>query len=190
MPKPRFVLKEPQCKEPTLVYLLIRFDGQKLKYSTGQKILPTLWNKKKQQAKEVISFSQHVQFNAFLKKLADAAEDSYLKLLNAGERPTIEKIKEVLDEVRFKDVEVKEEKLTLLKFIEHFIQTSNKNISTIKQYKLCLNNLIEYSKDYREVDFESIDIAFYDQFVRFLMSKNYSGNTIGARIKNIKVFMI
>ena len=38
MPQATFVLKEPTSKEETLIYLLYRFNGSKLKYSTGQKI--------------------------------------------------------------------------------------------------------------------------------------------------------
>ena len=40
MPQSRFVLKEPNSKNETLVYLLYRFNNTKLKYSTGQKIYP------------------------------------------------------------------------------------------------------------------------------------------------------
>jgi hypothetical protein len=44
MPQATFVLKEPTSKEETLIYLLFRFNGVKLKYSTGQKIKPAKWN--------------------------------------------------------------------------------------------------------------------------------------------------
>jgi integrase len=36
---------------------------------------------------------------------------------------------------------------------------------------------------------DSIDLDFYDQFVDFLIKKNYGKNTIGTLIKNVKVFM-
>jgi hypothetical protein len=38
MQEEKFVLKEPSSKEPTLIYLLFRFNKQKLKYSTSEKI--------------------------------------------------------------------------------------------------------------------------------------------------------
>jgi hypothetical protein len=40
MPQATFVLKEPTSKEDTLIYMLYRFQGSKVKYSTGQKINP------------------------------------------------------------------------------------------------------------------------------------------------------
>ena len=38
MPQATFVLKEPNSKDATLVYLLFSFNGSRLKYSTGQKL--------------------------------------------------------------------------------------------------------------------------------------------------------
>jgi hypothetical protein len=56
MPQATFVLKEPTSKDETLVYLLYRFNGAKLKYSTGQKITPKYWNPENQRAREVRAF--------------------------------------------------------------------------------------------------------------------------------------
>lgn len=38
MPSTTFVLKEPTGQEATLVYLIFRFNGSKLKYSTVKKL--------------------------------------------------------------------------------------------------------------------------------------------------------
>ena len=40
MAEAKFVLKEPKSKEFTLIYLMYSFNDQRLKYSTGQKIIP------------------------------------------------------------------------------------------------------------------------------------------------------
>jgi len=42
---PLFNLKEPQAERPTLIYLIIRYNNVKFKYSTGLFIKPELWNK-------------------------------------------------------------------------------------------------------------------------------------------------
>jgi hypothetical protein len=52
MPEATFVLKEPNGTEPNLVYLLYRFNGSKLKYSTGWKIKPKFWNPEGQRARK------------------------------------------------------------------------------------------------------------------------------------------
>ena len=53
MQEAKFVLKEPLNKEPTLIYLLYRFNKQKLKYSISEKILPKFWNFETQRAREI-----------------------------------------------------------------------------------------------------------------------------------------
>jgi hypothetical protein len=54
MPQATFVLKEPNSKELTLVYLLYRYSGSKLKYFTGWKINPKFWNPESQRATETM----------------------------------------------------------------------------------------------------------------------------------------
>ncbi len=48
MAEVKFVLKEPKSKEATLIYLLFRFNNQKVKYSITEKIEPRFWNPDKQ----------------------------------------------------------------------------------------------------------------------------------------------
>jgi hypothetical protein len=50
----RFILKQPKSKEPTLIYLLYRYNGIRFKYSTGWKILPKFWNAETQRARETL----------------------------------------------------------------------------------------------------------------------------------------
>jgi hypothetical protein len=68
MPQASFVLKEPSSTSETLVYLLYRFNGSKLKFSVGQKILPKYWNRETQKAREVRMF-KYSEFNALLNNL-------------------------------------------------------------------------------------------------------------------------
>lgn len=79
MPKATFVLKEPTSKEETLVYLLYRFNGSKLKFSTGQKINPRFWNPEPQRAREMKGFN-YAEFNQLLKNLSSIVHDEYRKL--------------------------------------------------------------------------------------------------------------
>lgn len=189
MAEARFVLKEPNSSSPTLVYMFLRFNGQKLKYSTGKKIDPKFWNEEKQLARESKAFPDHVDLNAYLKEVAATAEKYHSKLVTDGIQPTPEKIKEHLNERFFRNP-VLEKGQSLLEFIDGFIKTSNRHINTVKQYKLTQNNLIEFKTAFRfPLEFESIDAVFYEKFMRFLLNKSYSLNTIGSRIKNLKVFM-
>lgn len=190
MPEAKFVLKEPTITDPTLVYLFLRFNGQQLKYSTGQKIHPKFWNEDKQLAKETKLFVGYEDFNALIKKMGSCAEEYHRTLLSNGIKPTPELIRQHLNETFHKNTNDSKRGLTFFEFIEEFINTSNKKASTVFQYRIAFNNLKEYKEtSKKEVDFNTIDIAFYDDYMRFLLNKNYATNTIGTRIKSLKVFL-
>jgi len=52
LPKPRFNLKAPKSKSETLIFMVFRFRGQKLLYSTGFAVQPSEWNLKAQRPVE------------------------------------------------------------------------------------------------------------------------------------------
>lgn len=188
MAEASFFLKEPNAKEPTLVYLFYFFNGQRLKVSTGQKIHPKFWNNSSQTAKETRQFPGYAEFNTFLKNLASCVADTHRKLLNDKETPTAERLKAGLNNFLQK---VKRDDQDFIGFVENMLATSNKSDTTKKQYKQLISRLKdfgEYSK--KRIDFNSIDLDFYSQFTNYLTKeKNYSINTVGSTIKNIKVFM-
>jgi integrase len=188
MAEATFVLKEPTSKEPTLIYLMFRFNGQRLKYSTGLKIKFKYWNFSTQFAKETREFPGYAEFNALLKNLSSAVSNQYRKLINDSIAPTIENLRPALDEVLFRNN--KKEKKDLIGFIEELISTSSFKPNTIKQYKTALRQLKDYQSDRRKkIDFSDINLDFYNDFYKFLISRDCSVNYIGTIVKNIKVFM-
>lgn len=190
MPEAKFVLKEPKADKNTLIFMLLRFNGKILKYSTGLKIHPDFWNEDKQRVKELRKVYGHEEMNSLLKNLANEAENYFRTILIDGGEPTPDKLRDYLN-VRFhKNIVPEVEQLTFLAFVDQFIKASNKNVNTKKQYVLTFKNLLSFQETTkRKIDFDTIDLAFYDDFMRFLLTKNYGANTIGSRIKNLKVFM-
>ena len=183
-----FVLKEPKSKNNTLVYLLFRYQGQKLKYSTGQKILPKFWNPETQRVRETKKFKQYGEFNALLQKIEDKVFDSYRKLFTDGIVPTTDRLRKELN----KSLQVGElaKQNNLINFIKESIKNSTKQPNTILSYKNTLNKLIDFKSKYkRQLSFENIDLEFYEDFMRHCIEKKYAPNTIGTHIKNIKYFM-
>src|SRR5437868_15531317 len=122
MPDAKFVLKEPNSKEPSLLYLFFYFTGQQLKYSTGQKIHPKYWNSKSQSAKETRQFPEYAEFNALIKNLSNCVSNEYRRLINDGISPTPDKLKTTLNEFLKKN-EKKNEK-DFVGFIDEIIKTS------------------------------------------------------------------
>jgi integrase len=185
----KFVLKEPNSKQPTLVYMFFYFNGQQLKYSTSQKINPKFWNPITQLAKETRQFPEYPEFNSLLKNLRTSVSNIYRKLINDNITPTPEKLRLELNEFLCK-TELKNKK-DFIDFIDELINNSTKKQSTINQYIATKKRLIDY-RNYskKNILFDSIDLVFYDGFTNFLTRhKEYSINTIGQTIKNIKFFM-
>ena len=206
MPNATFVLKEPTSLVPTLIYLFFRFNNQKLKYSTSQKITPKFWNQEKQRAKETRSFPTYASVNNSLDNLSRIVKDAHNDLINSKRTPTPYKLKDALDRSLYK--EDYGQKTTFLKFVDELIINSNRKPNSIKQWKQTLNKLIEFKKvTQTEVDFDTINMEFYNKFIQYLHKKgytkvtqkkgeekiitrkNYAKNTIGGFIKSIKIFM-
>ena len=99
-----------------------------------------------------------------------------------------EKLKVGLNEVLKKG---KIEDKSFINFIREYIKSSGKKRATVQQYQLTLNRLEEFKSGYKKnIDFETIDLDFYEAFTKFLNEvKGYKLNTVGGTIKNIKVFM-
>ncbi|RYZ84130.1 MAG: site-specific integrase, partial [Proteobacteria bacterium] len=187
MPQATFVLKEPTSEEETLVYMLYRFNGAKLKYSTGQKINPKYWNPQSQRAREVRGF-KHQEFNGVLNNLQAEVNEAYRTLLNDRKAVTPDLLRVSLN-VFLQKHDTASSK-DLISFAEYIVESTDRSKGTKKQLKQAIRNLQEFkffSK--RSMHFDSIDLDFYDEFVDFLIKKNYGKNTIGTLIKNLKVFM-
>jgi integrase len=188
MPKATFVLKEPNSKDNTLVYLLFRYQNQTFKYSTGQKILPKFWSFPEQRAKETKQFKQYGEFNALLQKIEDKAFDSYRKLTTDIIVPTKDRMRKELNRKLLKGELAKQN--NFINFIDDSIKNSIKRPNTVFSYKQTFNQLVKFKAQYkREMTFENIDLEFYDDFMKYCLDKNYSPNTIGTYIKVIKMFM-
>jgi integrase len=188
MPDAKFVLKEPNSKEETLIYLLFRFDNQKLKYSTAEKVIPGSWNKTKQRVKMVRDSKEITSLNNRLDDLAKTAKTTHRDLINKNIRPTPHKIKEALDQEGFKKEYA--QKTTFLKFAKDLKENGNRKLNTTKQWGQTIRILEAYkTATKKEVDFDAIDLDFYNSFIQYLIKQNYSKNSIGGFIKNVKIFM-
>ncbi len=205
-----FFLKNKNSKNATPIFLIFQFNyfeiinGKKkfkfLKYSTGEKILPKYWNPKTHLARATDNFPQHAEMNTRLKSIAAIIEDEHRKLLNDGIQPNLDLLRNGLNKRLGKKVEVKTH-VDLFSFIDQLIKNSKsgnrltedgKKISpnTVKSYITTYNHLKKFQKVYKiKIDFDTINLDFYDDFVGNFIKNNYAVNSIGKNIKNLKVFM-
>lgn len=204
----KFYLKRPDSDKETVIYFLMNYgaytvlpSGKKkylpLKYYTTESILPQAWDIQKGEPlaptakNKRVNMVEYKELKAELERIEAVAKDTYRRLENDGVEITSERLTLELDKI-FKDKkEVKiEASKDLLCFIDDYIEKSDKKIVTKKQYKIVRNNISEYADlSKKRPTFEDITLDYYLGFVDFLKHRGYSPNTIGARIKGLKLFM-
>jgi integrase len=192
MPEAKFVLKDPKADKETLVYLIFRFNNERLKYSTGEKIDPKFWSATKQRAKEIKDFKTYPEFNQYLKHIDNSVNACYLSLKSNAEVELItpellkEELKKALNQTT-------ERKITLFKFIEDYIKqiTPLRKKGSVEVYQSTLNVLKGYAT-YKKVrvDFDTINLNFYNDFSEYVSKKLMRmKNTEGKYIKTLKSFL-
>lgn len=192
MPEARFVLKEPTSENKTLIYLLYRYGGNRLKYSTGEKIYPKFWNDKKQRVRETNSFPEYSSFNHRLNKIETSINNVYRQMdIDNIDSISPQLLKIELDKELNKTAKIK--KQGLIEWIRSEIEISkiDKKKGTIKVYNSLVSNLEDFaSKKRYDLSFESIDLNFYSQFKDYIFNdKKLTTNYFGRLIKTLKKFL-
>lgn len=192
MAKAKFILKEPNAKGETLIYLIYYYQYKRFKYSTGEKINPKFWSETSQRAKESKNFKEYPEFNSRLDLLQNGINTAFRRLLNDGIQPNNTNLKQALEDVLSGNI-LQGGRLTLLKFIDNFIKESevHKKEGTVKVYKTAFKYLKEYSSYLnKEIDFDVITLEFYNQYIAYLSTQHQlAANTVGKHIKTLKTFM-
>jgi integrase len=191
MPNVRFVLKDPKSQKETLIYLIIRFNYQKLKLSTKEKIYPKYWNTINRRAKVTRNNIGYNELNTRLDNLESSMKNTYWSLLNNKVTPTPQSLKHRF--LEYMGIESEDDIVTFFGFVEKFIEQRKAIVrpNTIKKYKATEQHLKNFC-DERKVDisFDDINLDFYYDFVKYLsIEKSFAANTVGKYIKTIKTFL-
>ncbi len=198
-----FNLKNGKLANERPINLIARWNNRKLVYSTQEKILSKHFETEKgkryfQRANS--SLAGFSELNARLDYIESTANTVYRKFLNDQHRiPEPEEFKKRLDVVLRNGQE--EEKKNMMEFIKFFIENAEKKINrdtgkklaveTLRKYRNTLKRLEEFSSLYRvKVDFETIDLNFYNKWIEYLtIDLQLCNNTIGGYTKTLKVFL-
>ncbi len=172
---------------------------------SGYTIPPELWNNKTQKIKSKFTTIDNFTENGAreLSNNLNTLRSIILNALNDSIGRTINKewLEEIILNYHNPKVELEKSKTTLLEYLYQYIKDmeSGDRLSvdkkrytpaTIKNYKGFVVQFEEFCKSKkRKYDFNDIDMNFYDNFVAFFTKKNYSINTIGRHIKNLKIIM-
>jgi integrase len=198
----RFSLKNSSSPNETSINFNYTYGrGNRLKFSTGYKVLPKYWDSTKQRIRAIAHLSNRENVNSSLTEI----ESSFLKGITKLQGKDDKFDKDVLKDLYYNIINKKDpvnssKAIEFLEFGDQFVEqkmkqlgltsTGSLSLITIRAYKQTIKKIREYSKAYgRKVEFKTIDLEFYYSFVNYLEEKDMSLNTIGKHIKNIIALM-
>jgi hypothetical protein len=198
-------LKRPEASSETSIFARISYGGNKLKYYLSEKISLQCWNAKTNRAKESKNFKEYPEFNSRLNNIESSIRNVFRRYRNDnnGQMPLPDTLKGLLDVEIRKTQPVKQTQITLFEYIEKFIGRSKEgtriNIKTKKPtvkgtnkgFTTTYHRLKDFQAIYkRPIDFDTIDIDFYNEFVKYLMHDlKFRYSTIGDNIKRLKTIL-
>ena len=159
------------------IYLRI-IKGRKAKFiSLGYKVLPNLWDAKKQRVKKAYPNSGRV--NAFLGKKVAEAENVAV---------TMETSKKFVSSKKIKQNIVGGDSISFIKYMEQYINDLNEKdkTGTHNKAKSVLEKLKDYIDPVKELLFDEFDLQFLKKYEQYLRNElKNKPNTIHA---NLKIF--
>lgn len=177
----------------------IKIDADRWKKDSKQIIMPKVSKLVGTPGYEL--YEKYRRINEKMNDLAKAIIDSFVA--THSDDINIEWLKEVIDRFHFPEkympvMEV-EQRVTFKSFVSEFIANSASRQSDGKfidkktpyQYKIAFSHFLDFCA-YKgvEYDFNDIDEDFYRDFTAYLMTeKQLAKSTIGAKVKNIKLFL-
>ena len=198
----KFLLRNKSANKTVTIHYYINLSAtNRIRGATGIKIHPNFWDEKNQKVRNKIEVSKiKDQIN---NKLSQFKAFIFNKLGSYGDN-NINKIQALLKEdiaIYFgKYSETTTKKLTFYLFCQKFIEQSRNRVvektgrpiskRTIKEYERTIKLLKDFEKIEKYfISFQTINLDFYFAFKNYLERLDFSPNTIGKFIKQIKVFM-
>ena len=184
-----FYLKEPSADTETLIYMFCSFAGQRLKYSTREKIHPNYWNEKTQRAKK--NFAGYYTLNGYLDKVKQIAQDLIREAIGGNKQLTVEILRESLNNKLQGAAKQNEQPLDL---INTYIEVNRVLLqpNTLKKFATLRNHLIDFQKRYKfKIKFDSLNTIRFDEHYRayLLNDLNHLNTSVAKDIIILKVFL-
>jgi integrase len=186
-----------------LIFFTFTYDGKRLRKSAEISVKPADWDKRNQRVKSTYNdpsvsnpslnqlFNTSKSINRTLERMDEDYKAAYHYLQSV--RQTITN-KTLHNWVEKQKSPASIGKVTLIKFIEDFIQKNKdakiKKSSTLRTFGNGLKSIKAYrDRVDKDLDFDSIDMDFYKQYIRFMQCKemNIEGRTGIKRIEGLNL---
>jgi integrase len=187
----KLIIKESKVNKNGLTIISIQYchGKDKIEISTGEKIEPKHWDKSKGQPKSKYPNWTYLdeQLNKASQKIKNIIRDAKLNEI----APIPSYVKEQFNIVQEEIIE-ENKRHDFFEIYDNFREyiTIENSKETIKKFNNLHNNLKEFEKKRRtKISFDSIDLNFLDDLMRYFLKKNYSDSTIHGRVRKFKQFM-
>jgi integrase len=209
IPRISFYLKNNNAQKFSVLFSNIRYSGYAVKVYLPFKVNPKLWDKKKQIVKEKTlpyydeTLDSIDTINSGLKRYSQTVceyIDQYSQT-NYNAPPTPDLLKSHINSF-FRNREHKlQVPYNLFTFFQKIIDDTRNGIRTTPKGKIISEGTAttyelvkKVLEDYKNqspfhIDFETIDLRFYEDFKKYLFRKQFSNNTIGKYFKVLKTIL-
>jgi integrase len=194
--KVNFNLRATTPKDkPQPINAVIRWNGLRLVYSTSLKVSPKNWNSDKQRVKNVSDEPTKDNINAFLSKFETLVNAFYTEQRANISTVQMQDLKVYLDSIFApKESEpIEKTDKSLFGFIKTFIKERKEHpklcasVAAFVQMETHLRGFADAKK--RLIDFEHINLDFFDEFLKYLYAQNMRQNTCQKAITTLKTVL-
>lgn len=193
VPQVRFTLfstKEP--KRPTYITLYFHYQGQRLKYYTGEKVSPEAWDFARQRAKTGAKHPEGMDINSTLADL-EKHTNAIFRENNFGHITPTDFAAEIDRRMGFAATDKKTKPPTLFDFILTYLEEKKGGLpATRRKLQSVFHHLKQYAQERaRNLDYNGIDHAFFSDFKRWLFEepRHHSTNHAAKVVSVLKQFM-
>lgn len=176
----KFLLKKPNSKDSTLIYMKCYYGGKTpFKYSLSEKINPKFWNNTTQRVRIVAECPNAKAINLKIERYFREIENVYFNIESSDKSLNNYTLKEELNKRLNKN---SNDGKGFLSVYKNLSQERN------KQFVTTYNIMAKYLSS-SDIDFNEITYQFYENFTKYLKNLGYSANYISSQIKNLKAVM-
>lgn len=188
----QFYPARPESKNETAIVANINNRDTQIRIGTGISIDTKYWNHKSHRAKNTPAFREGSAINTRLDKIQSEIKKCFYDYVNDNNaEPSPATFRKLIDEALGRS---KEKKLNFYEYFQDFIertkagqrQTAKGQIispTKYRTYRTTLNRLKEFRSN---IDFDTINLDFYNDFITWLRKQGFAENYIGGHIKNLK----
>lgn len=193
IPKPKFNLKSPKANGDTLIFLVFRYRGKRLLYSTQLFIHPNDWDSKLQRPIELEDRPELWMIRNKLDDLASRCKSIYIEA-DYGVI-SVKKFKQKLDGKEDKPKQKSKPKIkipSLLEFLDQELKemkASNMKATSLKMFKNQIRVIKDFSKSRGQFTYEEVDWNLRLEFIDWLAKKKITLSYGNKVLNTFRQFM-